>query len=117
MTNYSGLHFENHPAIIKRRVEDSIEEPLVKACKSDVMNWLKYFYPDDRITDLAGRLVVKAVRDLHTKLPHLVTSKHARKQVVENVIGTLKLSFPQLRNGDMVTQAGQGVLSGGGTQS
>ncbi len=126
VTNYRALHFGNHYAIIARRVEGCIEKPLVRACKSDVMNFLKYSYPEDGITDTAGRLIVKEVRELRARWPRLTSSKHARRQIVENVIATLKLTYPKLRNGDMVTSdmsearqsepEGQNVLPDGGME-
>ena len=92
------LHFVNHGEILKRRVERGIEDPLVKAVKSDVENELKRSYPSEAITDEAGKLCKKEVLELSARYPSLVSSKNARKQCSENVLRRLEILHPQLRN-------------------
>jgi len=96
VTSYGEIGFENNPVIIERRAKLSIEENLIVNCKSDVMQQLKSDYPPEDVSDLAGRLVLKEVRELRARYPLLTHSKYARRQVVENVLGRLALVYPSL---------------------
>jgi hypothetical protein len=93
-----------------RRVERSLEgDPLIRNCKSDILEWLKGSYPKDDISDAAGRLVVKEILDLRARYPLLEGSRNMRKQVVQNVRNRLILLYPFLERpassgtGDKVT--------------
>jgi hypothetical protein len=94
--DYTRLGFTNHGLVLKRRIERGIEDPLIRAVKSDVENELKRVYPDEAITDEAGRLVVKEVVELRARYPGLVRSKNARKQLAQRVMDRLRLLHPFL---------------------
>jgi hypothetical protein len=79
-------------------MERGIEDPLVRAVKSDVENELKRSYPSEAITDEAGKLVVKEVLEFRARYPLLVASKNLRKQLATNVLRRLSILHPQLRN-------------------
>jgi len=96
VTDYRGIRFENNPMIIERRTRLGIEESLITNCKSDVMQFLKSDYPEEEVSDLAGRLVLKEVKELKARYPMLARSKYARRQVVKNVLGRLVLVHPSL---------------------
>lgn len=95
--DYTRLGFVNHGLVLKRRIERGIEDPLIKAVKSDIENELKRSYPSEVITDEAGRLAIKEVVEFRARYPGLATSKNVRKQLAENVISRLRLLHPQLR--------------------
>lgn len=98
VTDYSSLHFTNSGLVMKRRAEGNLEEPLIVGIKSDVENELKRYYPEEAISDEAGRLVIKEVAELAARYPKLRTAKYARAQIVENVMARLRLLHPQLRS-------------------
>jgi hypothetical protein len=96
-TDYSRIGLVNHGFVLKRRLERSIEDPLISAVKSDVENELKRTFPNEAISDEAGKLVIKEVHEFKTKYPGLASAKKVRKQLAENVIKRLGLLHPQLR--------------------
>lgn len=91
--NYRGIRFENHWAILKRRMDATLEDSLLRGVKSDVMNELKRFYPSEVITETAGRYCVKEVIEFRANFPRLATSKNVRKQLTERVMKRLALVF------------------------
>lgn len=93
---YRSIGFENHWAILKRKIEGKLEENLVREAKSDVMQALKSFYPTDSISDEAGRLVVKEVLEFQARYPGL-RPKGLGAAVTSNVLARLELRHPQLR--------------------
>ncbi len=68
---YSELGLTNHELVLKRRLERGIEDSLIRNVKSDVENELKRTYPNEAITDEAGRLVVKEILEFRRKYPAL----------------------------------------------
>lgn len=95
--NYNAVGFVNRGWVLKRLMDKSLEDPLVRAVKSDVENELKRCYPQEVITDEAGKLVVKEILEFRSRYPALARSKNARKQLTENVLNRLKLLHPRLR--------------------
>jgi hypothetical protein len=73
-----------------------MEDPLLKEVKSQVMNELKKYYPNETITDSAGRLAIKEVAEFRTKYPLLATSKNVKKQLTMNVMKRLDILYPFL---------------------
>lgn len=96
--NYNAIGFVNHGLVMKRLIDRSLEDPLVRSVKSDVENELKRTYPSEAITDEAGKLAIKEVMEFRARYPALVSSKNARKQLTENVLNRLRLLHPQLRD-------------------
>jgi|GEM_PF-3605871 len=96
-TDYDRIGFVNHGFVLKRRIERGIEDPLIVAVKSEVENELKRTFPDEAITDEAGRLVVKEVLEFKARYPGLASSKNVRRQLAENVVNRLEFLHPQLR--------------------
>jgi hypothetical protein len=96
VTDYRRVGFENHYAIIERRMRLGIEESLILNSKSDVMQRLKTDYPSEELFDLAGRLVLREVKELKARYPLLINSKYARQQVVENALAKVALIHPSL---------------------
>ncbi len=86
-------------------VERRIEDPLIVGVKSDVENELKRCYPDESITDEAGRLVIKEVLEFGARYPRLATSKNVRRQLAQNVVSRLRLLHPQLRRLTVLPEA------------
>jgi hypothetical protein len=95
--DYASIGFVNHWLVLKRRVERGIEDPLIKAVKSDVENELKRSYPNESVTDDAGRLAIKEVLEFRARYPALATSKRVRAQLAERVIGRIRLIHPHLK--------------------
>lgn len=95
--DFKGLGLLNNESVVRRWIDADVESPLVRAVKSDVENELKRLYPDEAISDEAGRLVIKEVVEFHARYPKLTTTKYARAQLTENVINRLKLLHPRLR--------------------
>jgi hypothetical protein len=106
--DYRGVGFTNHWMILKRRIDSSLEGPLLRGVKSDVMNELKEYYPAAIVPDFAGKLCIKEVAEFRARYPLLAVSKNVRKQLAQNVIRRMKLLYPSLgrsnhQEGDMVT--------------
>ncbi len=91
-----SMHFENWPGIISRKMEQHSEDTLIRNCKSDLLEWLKAFFPKPEVSDFCGKLVVKDVLELRARFPLLEGSKNCRAQVVENVKARMKLAYPFL---------------------
>jgi hypothetical protein len=92
---YSALGFTNRGFVLKQRIDESIEDPLLRRVKSDVMNELKRYYPSPEITDCAGKLCIKEVLEFQTRYPKLARSKNARDQLTNNVMKRLELLYAQ----------------------
>lgn len=95
--DYRSVGFANNGTVVKRWIERTLEDPLVLSVKSDVMEELKRWYPDERVTNLAGRLCLKDVAEFRASYPLLTTSKNLRRQLAANVIARLSLVYPFLR--------------------
>jgi hypothetical protein len=95
--DYSSIGFVNHWLVLKRRMERGIENPLIKGVKSDVENELKRSYPNESVTDEAGRLAIKEVLEFRARYPALATSKNVRAQLAERVIRRILLIHPHLK--------------------
>lgn len=95
--DYNDLHLTNHWLIVRRRIEKSIDDPLVRGVKSELENELKRTYPREMVTDEAGRLAIKEVLEFRTRYPALATSKNVKRQLTLNVMNRLRLLHPQLR--------------------
>ena len=102
--DYRGVGFVNHWTILKRRMESSLEDSLLRGVKSDVMQHLKEFYPSEAITDYAGKLCVKETVEFRARYPKLATSKNVRRQLAENVIRRLELLYGQFRRPPQVAE-------------
>lgn len=96
--DYTSIGFVNHGMILKRRIERGIEDPLTIGVKSDVQNELKRLFPEESITNEAGRLCIKEVTEFRARYPGLARSKNVRKQLTENVMARMQLLHPQFRN-------------------
>jgi hypothetical protein len=96
VTDYDAVGFTNSGLVLKRRIEGTLEEPLIMGIKSDVENELKRSYPEESITDEAGRLVLKEVLEFRARYPGL-RPKGLRDQLGRNVMARLRLLHPQLR--------------------
>lgn len=96
VTDYKAVGFTNAAVILKRKIEGSLEDPLVAGVKSDVENELKRDFPEEAITDEAGRLVIKEVAEFRARYPGL-RPKGLRMQIALNVMARLRLLHPQLR--------------------
>jgi len=92
------IGFSNYGELLRRQMEKTHDDPLIRAVKSDVENELKRSYPSEAVSDEAGRLVEKEVFELRAKYPGLASSKNARGQLVQNVVNRLLLLHPQLRH-------------------
>jgi hypothetical protein len=89
--------YGNDGQIVERRIDRGLENPLIRAVKSDVENELKRSYPSEAITDDAGRLAIKEVLEFRARYPLLAASKNLRQQLALNAIRRLTLLHPQLR--------------------
>lgn len=98
VTDYDSLGFSNSGLVMRRRMERGVEDGLVVGVKSDVMNWLKDRYPDELVTDEAGRLAIKEVAEFRSRYPSLALSKNLRRQLAENVMERMRMLHPQLRH-------------------
>jgi hypothetical protein len=96
--DYKSIGFQNHWAILKRRIDRGVEDNLVRSVKSDVENELKRAYPGEAITDEAGRLVFKEVLEFRARYPDLALSKNLHSQLAQNVINRIRLLHPHLRH-------------------
>jgi hypothetical protein len=94
--------YGNDGQMVERRIDRGLENPLMRAVKSDVENELKRSYPSEAITDEAGRLAIKEVLEFRARYPLLAASKNLRQQLALNVIRRLTLLHPQLRRSVLV---------------
>jgi len=106
--DYKAISFENHWAILKRRVERGVEDNLILSVKSEVENELKRVYPGEAITDEAGRLAIKEVLEFRTRYPRLALSKNLRSQLAQSVINRIRLLHPHLRHLTILPQEAVG---------
>lgn len=90
--------FTSNEQVVKRWINSTIEDSLLRGVKSDVLELLKSSFPNEKVTDEAGRLCVKETVELLSRYPKLETAKYARAAIVQNVLARLKLLHPQLRN-------------------
>lgn len=93
---YTALGFTNNGLVVKRWIDRAIEDSLTTDVKSLVMNELKRYYPNEVVTDYAGRLVIKEVAEFRMRYPILATSKNVRKQLALNVMRRLEFLYPFL---------------------
>lgn len=77
-------------------ISRATEDVLITSAKSKVLNELKRIYPDETVSDEAGRLVLKEVAEFRARYPNL-NPKRLSGQIAENVINRLALLHPQLR--------------------
>ncbi|MDG6978461.1 MAG: sigma-70 region 4 domain-containing protein [Nitrososphaerota archaeon] len=89
--------YPNDGLLLKQRMDRALEDPLTRQVKSEVMEWLKAYYPPEAITDYAGKLCVKEVVEFSTNYPDLARSKNLRKQLASRVIARLRFLYPTLR--------------------
>lgn len=89
--------YPNDGLLLKRRMDAALEDPLIRQVKSEVMEWLKEYYPPEAITDYAGKLCVKEVVEFRTNYPKLARSKNLRKQLAIRVVARLRFLYPALR--------------------
>lgn len=85
-----------HAAALRHRTE-RVEDLLLANVKSDIMNEMKRCYPDEVVTDTAGRLCHKEVAEFRAKYPMLATSRNVRRQLAANVMSRLMALYPRLR--------------------
>lgn len=97
--DYHRVGFTNHGTVVQRWIQGAMEDPLIRAVKSDVMNELKRCYPSEVITDYAGKLSVKEVLEFRAKYPILATSKNLRRQLAANVVHRIKMLYPSIASG------------------
>ena len=97
VTDYSAVGFTNQAFVMERKVrEETFEEPVLAGILSDVMEALKSCYPEEAISDEAGRLARKEVLEFRARYPGL-NPKGLRAQLTRNVLARLRLLHPQLR--------------------
>jgi hypothetical protein len=88
--------FTNNGIVVKRWIDRALEDPLTRDVKSEVMEELKSYYPNEMVTDYAGKLCVKEVAEFRAKYPLLASSKNVRKQLSLNVMKRLEFLYPYL---------------------
>ena len=87
--------WSNQAFVLKRKIDRTIEAPLLDAIRSDVANALDGGSRPE-ISEEAGRLCVKEWREFQARYPRMSTSKLARRQLTENVLSRLRLLHPGL---------------------
>lgn len=88
--------YPNDGLLVKQRMDRSIEDSLTRDVKSELLQFLKSFYPTEAISDYAGKLCIKEVVEFRAKYPLLAASKNVRRQLAINVMKRLKLLYPIL---------------------
>lgn len=88
--------YPNDGVLLKQRMDRALEDGLTRQVKSEVMEWLKAYYPADSITDFAGQLCEREVLAWRANYPLLRTNKNVRKQLAVRVVDRLRLLYPAL---------------------
>ena len=87
--------WSNQGFVLQRKMDRQIETPLLDVIRSDVANALDGGTKPE-ITEEAGRLCIKEWREFQARYPRMSSSKLARRQLTENVLGRLWLLHPEL---------------------
>ena len=95
--DYNAVGFTNRGDFVKRWIEEAMEDRMTMRVKSLVQDELKRVYPEEAITDYAGRLVVKEVAEFRASFPMLARSKKVQVQLASNVMRRLEMLYPRLR--------------------
>ena len=88
--------YANDARLLKQRMDRALEDSLTRQVKSEVMEWLKAYFPSEGITDYAGRLCAKEVLEFRANYPLLRTNKNVRKQLAIRVVERLRFLYPVL---------------------
>ena len=92
-TSYLALRFSYGGQNIAHLVERA-SNSFLERCKSLLWGELKGPMLPDGTVEEANRLLVKEVIDFRARYPMLAKSKRAAEQIVENVMGKVRLRYP-----------------------
>jgi hypothetical protein len=92
----SKLPLSSKRELLATEISRATEDALTSTAKSRVMEELKRYFPEEAISDEAGRLVLKEVIEFRSRYPGL-NPKGLAYQISENVLNRLRLLHPRLR--------------------